>query len=188
MIPIKDIIPDNQTAASLINQLYESGGFSAKKLGQGLSILENMCKDQDCTKILSFPACIISTGTRGVIKELVKRKLVDVIITTCGTLDHDFARVYENYLHGSFEADDSELREKEINRLGNIFIPNSAYGKILEDKLQPILKQLYESDKKELSSKELCWELGKTLDESSILYWAWKNKIPIFVDSICSTS
>jgi len=175
-------------ADHLVKELYESGGFTAKKLAQGVDIIENMVKEKDCVKFLSFPACIISTGTRGVIKDLLKKKLFDVVITTSGTLDHDLARIWKDYYHGSFMVDDKELHKKGVNRLGNIFIPNECYGKILEDKMQPILKKLYK-EKSKWSTKELIWEFGKQLEkekkkEESIIYWAYKNKIPVFVPGI----
>ncbi len=171
-----------------MNELYDAGGFSAKKLAEGVDILTRMVQEKDCVKFLSFPACIISTGTRGVIKELVKRKLVDVIITTTGTLDHDLARVWKDYYHGSFMADDAQLHQKGINRLGNIFIPLECYGVILEKKIQPILAELYSKQQK-WSTKDLIWEFGKRLEKEkngkdSILYWAWKNKIPMYVPGI----
>src|SRR4030042_2134723 len=187
--PVQDIeLTKNMTTNQLIKALYNSGGFSAKKVADGVDILEHMVKEKNCVKFLSFPACIISTGTRGVIKELLKRKLFDVVITTTGTLDHDLARVWKDYYHGSFMADDAELRKKGINRLGNIFIPNECYGKILEEKMQPILNELCKT-KKKWSTKDLIWEFGKRLEKEkngkdSILYWAWKNKIPLFIPGI----
>ncbi len=187
--PVRDIqLKKGMNSNELMKELYDSGGFSAKKVAVGVDIIEKMVKEKDCIKFLSFPACICSTGTRGVIKELLKRKLFDVVITTTGTLDHDLARVWKNYYHGSFMADDAELRKRGINRLGNIFIPNECYGKILEDKMKPILSELYEI-KKRWSTKELVWEFGKRLEKEkngkdSILYWAWKNKIPVFVPGI----
>jgi len=189
MKPIKDIqLKKGMTTNKLIKELYKSGGFTAKKTAIGVDILEKMVKKQNCTNILSFPACIISTGTRGVIKELLRRKLFDAVITTAGTLDHDLARVWENYYHGSFMADDVELHKQGVNRLGNIFIPNDCYGKILEDKMQPVLKELYK-EKNKWSTKDLIWEFGKRLEKEenakdSIIYWAWKNKIPIYVPGI----
>ena len=189
MKSVKDIIlKKNMTAGELVKELYESGGFTAKKVAAGVDILEKMIKKQDCTRILSFPACIVSTGTRGVIKELIKRKMFDLVITTTGTLDHDLARVWRDYYHGTFMADDVELHKKGINRLGNIFIPNDCYGKILEEKMQPILNELYVI-KNRWSTKEIIWEFGKRLEneekgKESILYWAWKNKIPIYVPGI----
>ena len=187
--PVKDIeIKNEMKTNELVNQLYDSGGFTAKKLATGVNILENMIKDKKSINFLSFPACIISTGTRGVIKDLIKNKHFDIIITTCGTLDHDLARIWENYHHGEFMADDSELYKQGINRLGNIFIPNECYGKILEEKMQPILSEIYKK-KKKWSTKELIWEFGRHLEkeknkEESIIYWAYKNQIPIYVPGI----
>ena len=187
--PIKDIIiSDTNSLHDFVNSLYESGGFTAKKIGLGVNILEKMNKEKRCVRFLSFPACICSTGTRGIIKDMIKNDLVDVIITTAGTLDHDLARVWRDYYHGSFIADDNELHKHGINRLGNIFIPNECYGSILEEKMQPILDELYE-EKKKWSTKELAQEFGKRLEhepkgKDSILYWAWKKNVPIYIPGI----
>ena len=187
--PVKDIeLIKGMNTNELVKELFESGGFTAKKLATGVDIIEKMIKDESCVKFLSFPACIISTGTRGIIKELVKRKLFDVVITTCGTLDHDLARIWENYYHGHFMVDDKELHQQGVNRLGNIFIPNECYGEILENKMQPILDKLYK-EKNKWSTKELIWEFGKKLEseknkEESIIYWAYKNQIPVFVPGV----
>ena len=187
--PVQDIeLTKNMTTNKLIKALFNSGGFSAKKVADGVDILEHMIKEKNCVKFLSFPACIISTGTRGVIKELLKRKLFDIVITTTGTIDHDLARVWKDYYHGSFIADDKELHQQEINRLGNIFIPLECYGTILEEKIQPILNELY-TQRQKWSTKDLIWEFGKRLEKEkngkdSIIYWAWKNKIPIYIPGI----
>jgi len=186
---VRDIhLKKGMNSDELIKELYDSGGFTAKNVALGVDIIENMIKEKDCVRFLSFPACICSTGTRGVIKEILKRKLFDVVITTAGTLDHDLARVWEDYYHGSFMVDDKDLHKKGINRLGNIFIPNECYGKILEEKMQPILAELYKI-KHKWSTKELVWEFGKKLEnekncEDSIIYWALKNKIPIYIPGI----
>ncbi len=183
---IKDIkISEKTTIKELANQMKESGGFQASLLGQGVEILREMFKNKECINFLSFPACIIATGTRGIIVELIKRKLVDVIITTNGTLDHDLARIWQDYYHGSFQMEDVELHKKGINRLGNILIPNESYGLILEEKLKPILEKIY-AEKKELSTKDLIWKLGEAISkeknaEQSIIYWCWKNRIPMFI-------
>jgi deoxyhypusine synthase len=134
---------------------------------------------------LSFPACIISTGVRGVIKDLVKEKIADVVITTCGTLDHDISRSFKDYYHGSFEMDDLELKKKGINRLGNIIFPNENHGIVIEEKVQKFLEDIWKEGKREMSSKELVWEFGKRMkNKDSIMYWAAKNEIPVFIPAI----
>jgi deoxyhypusine synthase len=187
MIPVKDIeLKKGQSANNLVKQFYGAGGFSAKKVADGVDILEMMFKDKSCKRMLSLPAAPISTGMRGVVKDLVKDKLVDCVITTCGLLDHDFARVWKDYFHGNFAMDDVELHKKGVYRLGNILIPKDNYGSILEDKIQPVIEKLYAKGVRNISTKEFIWALGESLEkeknrESSIIYWAWKNKIPIFV-------
>ncbi len=172
----------------LIREFERAGGFMAKELAVAVNILEEMIRDEGCTRFLSFPACIVATGVRGVIVELLKRRMFDVVITTCGTLDHDLARIWKDYYHGSFLMDDSELHRRGINRIGNVLAPNESYGLIIEEKVLPIIGEIYE-EKKRISTRELVWEIGKRISEepnaeSSIVYWCWKNKIPMFIPGI----
>jgi len=184
MEPVKDLrVSSGTSLKELMEQYGQSGGFTSAKLAQAHDILKMML-DGECIKFFSFPACINATGTRGVIKDMVKNKLVDVIITTCGTLDHDLARQWKHYYKGRFDVDDADLYDQGVNRLGNVFVPNESYGIVLEDKLQPFLEELYAGGIKEMSTKELCWELGKLCNEESILYWARENKIPIYIPGI----
>jgi deoxyhypusine synthase len=173
----------------LVNQMGEAWGFTAGKLAVAVNIMEDMIRAKGCVKFFSFTADIVATGTRGVIKELVKRKLVDVIITTCGTLDHDVARCWKDYYKGSFVMNDSKLHHEGVNRLGNVLVPNDSYGMIIEQKIQAMLQDLYKEGKRELSTAELSREIGlRCCNESGILYWAAKNNIPVYVPGITDGS
>ncbi len=182
-IPVKDYdFTKDLSVEELVGQMDAAWGFTAGKLATGVTIIEDMVKSKGCVKFLSFTADIIATGTRGAIKELVKNKLVDVIITTCGTLDHDVARCFKDYYKGSFIMNDSRLHQEGVNRLGNVLVPNDSYGVVIEKKILALLEQLYKEGKKELSTADLSREIGlRVCDESSILYWAAKNDIPIIV-------
>jgi deoxyhypusine synthase len=182
-IPVRDYqFTENMTVDELVNQMELAWGFTAGKLATGVNIMQAMIEDKKCVKFLSFTADIVATGTRGVIRELVKRKLVDVIITTCGTLDHDVARCSRDYYKGSFIMSDSKLYHEGVNRLGNVLVPNDSYGIVIEKKIIRLLKELYDEGKKEVSTIELNREIGlRCCDETSIAYWAAKNNIPIVV-------
>lgn len=177
---------ESTSVNEIFEQMSRSGGFQARNLGNALDILEQMSRDEKCFKFLSFPAAIIATGSRGVVKEFVKRKLCDAIITTCGTLDHDIARSYRPYLSGGeFSMDDIDLEKRGAHRLGNILIPRDNYGPLVEEKVQSLLSKIYDSGEKSLSTQRLCERLGESIvDEKSILHWAAKNKIPVFVPGI----
>ena len=67
----------------------------------------------------------------------------------------------------------------------NILVPNDSYGLIIERKMQEMLAELWEDGIREVSSRELCWEMGQRIcGEASILYWAAKNEIPVYVPGL----
>jgi deoxyhypusine synthase len=189
---LKDVVRDIdlnriKSLRSLITAMEQSGGFVAKKIGVGFNIIKEMVNDRDCVRFLSFPACIIATGCRGVVRELLRRRLFDVVITTCGTLDHDLARLWRPYHHGLLKVNDSLLHSLEINRLGSIYIANENYGVILEEKLQEIFSKIDFTNP--LSTRELIWRVGELLEEEerreeSIVYWCYKNRIPTYIPGI----
>jgi deoxyhypusine synthase len=187
---LKDAVVDYDFSKSmsvdeLVVQMEKAWGFTAGKLAVAVRILERMSEASSCVKFLSFTGNLVATGTRGALKELVRRKLADVVITTCGTLDHDIARSWKNYYRGSFVMNDAELHQKNVNRLGNVLVPNDSYGLIIEQKMQELLKSLWAEGVKEVSSSQLSREIGKRIcNESSILYWAAKNSIPVYVPGI----
>ncbi len=185
-VAVKDYqFTEKMTVDELVSQMDKAWGFTSGKLATGVNILEDMINSKGCTKFLSFTADIVATGTRGVLREVVKRKLADVIITTCGTLDHDVARCWKDYYKGSFVMSDSKLHQEGVNRLGNVLVPNDSYGIIIEEKIQKMLNDLYQEGKHELSTAELSKEIGlRCCNETSILYWAAKNDIPVFVPGI----
>ncbi|MDP6899550.1 MAG: deoxyhypusine synthase [Candidatus Thalassarchaeaceae archaeon] len=199
--PVKDYAFNEVTGvASLIDQMAEAGGFTATKLAHARDILrsniDNMGPD-GILNWLSFPACLCATGTRGFFVEAIKRKAFNVIVTTCGTLDHDIARTHQDYYHGAFELDDVELGEHGLNRLGNVIIPNSCYGEILEQTVLPWLEEI-EAERRESHSEnpwrgfgsiELCWAFGDRIDdETSLLHWAAKHRIPIVIPGLSDGS
>lgn len=184
MEKVQDIhITKNTTLAQLNAQFDASSAFTAKKLADGTAILAAM-QNVD-VKFLSFPAALISTGIRGLVRDLAKSKMFDIIMTTCGTLDHDITRSVASYHHGRFEADDAELAQKEIHRLGNVFIPFKNYGEAIETTLQPMLQAMYDEGKRELGTAELNREIGVRLNnDDSILTQCARNNIQVIVPGI----
>jgi len=157
----------------------------AKNLFDVADTLASMCDRDGCTKFLSFPAAIMATGTRGVIIDMVRAGMADVIVTTCGTLDHDISRTLANYYEGSFEMDDAKLRRAGYHRLGNVLVPLDNYGPLIEKRMQALLTRVYNNGARSITTEELSAEIGKDLGSSkSLLYWAQKKQVPVFVPGI----
>jgi len=170
--------------ADLVDQFGEAGGFSARKVAQALDILEAMVRGPT-TVFVSFPASLVATGARGALTELVRREWVDCLITTCGTLDHEIGRGLGAYYAGEFEYDDAELEKLNISRLGNVLVPEESYGKAIEGFMQKLLREIYRKGTRSLSTKELCWAIGKKLGRrGSLLTWCYRNQVPIYIPAI----
>jgi len=181
---VRDYEIQSKSISLLLDGMANSGGFESKNLWDGISIIRTMTKDANCTRFLSFVGSIISTGARGIIKDMLKRKMFDCVITTCGALDHDIARTSTKYYSGDFRMDDNMLYKKNIHRLGNVLVPQNNYGPVIEEKVQNCLNGLYQKGSHSVSTFEITRHIGSTLDESSFLYWAYKNDIPVIVPGI----
>jgi deoxyhypusine synthase len=184
--PIRDLhaIPSDDIA-TMVERMGKGGGFMASNLFEVASTLASMCDRGGCTKFLSFPAAIVATGTRGVLVDMVKEGMVDAIVTTCGTLDHDIARSLGDYYEGSFGMDDAKLRRRGYHRLGNVLVPLQGYGPLIEKRMQALLSRLYDAGARSVTTEQLCAEIGRDLKvKDSLLYWAERRGVPVFVPGI----
>lgn len=187
--PIEDISLDELKQYSGIINIYEKiYGFTCEGLVNGSKVIKEMVNEADL-RFLSFTANLVSTGLRGLFADLIKKGFFNIVVTTGGTIDHDIARSFGGkYYKGSFDFDDSMLRELEIHRLGNILIPFESYGKVIEDVVRRFLQEIVK-DRKELPVYELLWEFGKRINDShSILRAAYEKKVPIIVPGIVDGS
>jgi deoxyhypusine synthase len=166
---------------------YSTTGIQASKLGSAIEITKAMRREK-ATIFLSYTSNMVSSGIRDIIAYLVKNNLVHVLITNAGGIEEDFLKCFNNFALGNFDANGKHLFENGINRIGNIFVTNDFYT-FFEKEMHKILDKCYERQKKEshpLCTSEIIYEMGKHIDtenidnkESSILYWAYKNNIPI---------
>lgn len=172
-----------------INSL-ETTGAQATNLAKAIKIIKKMKKEKAFI-YLGYTSNMVTTGNRELIKYLVEHKLVDVLVTTAGGVEEDLIKCLGDFKIGDFNADGKMLREKGINRAGNIFIPNSRYCKF-EDFIIPILNNLNNIQKqtgKIITPSELIKILGKEINNSSSIYFhAQKNNIPIFCPAITDGS
>lgn len=166
-------------------------------------------RKKKCTIFLGFTSNIVSSGLRETIRFLVQHNLVDCIVTTAGKsmvfsfyvffyhryflggIEEDLIKCLAPTYIGSFELPGKELRDKGINRIGNLLVPNENYCKF-EKWVVPLLDEMLEEQK----SKGSLWTPSKVIErlgerinnEESICFWAAKHKIPIFCPALTDGS
>ncbi|MBU0470587.1 MAG: deoxyhypusine synthase [Nanoarchaeota archaeon] len=169
---------------------YSLMGFQGSHLAEGIEIIKAMQREK--AKIfLAYTSNQVSSGNREVIKFLVKNKKVDVLVTSAGGVEEDIIKCLKPFVMGKFEISGRMLFEHGINRTGNIFVPNDRFA-YFDEFMQNFFQRIYAVQKesgKVFCPNSLIRELGLEInDESSILYWAAKNNIPVFCPGIIDGS
>jgi len=200
-LPITGPWLENVDSLEEIINYYERIGFQATHLGKAIEIWKKVEKKrengEEVRVFLGYTSNIISSGVREIIAYLVKHKKVDVIVTTAGGIEEDFIKALKPFILGDWSVNDAEMRQKGINRIGNIFVPNDRYVEF-EKYMIPFFERLLEIEKREgrpLTASEVIYKLGRYMDEKlgkekekSVIYWAYKNNIPIFCPALTDGS
>ena len=161
---------------------YATTGFQATQLAEAIDIAERM-QDEDATIYLTCTSNIISSGLREVVAALIRKGYVDVLITTSGSLTEDVIKTEKPFKMGEWNADEAELRERGINRLGNIFVPSDRYV-WLEEYLYDFFDDFF-AEEKVRTPTAFARELGATLDdEDSVLKQAADNDVPVYCPAL----
>jgi deoxyhypusine synthase len=88
--PVKHIkINGALTVDQLMQQFNGSGSFGAGKLSKACNVYEKMLRDKDCTIFLALSGAVVPAGMRTLITDLIRARLVDVIVSTGASMVHD---------------------------------------------------------------------------------------------------
>ncbi len=172
-----------------IHDLVESYyyiGFQAHNLARAVQIIRKM-REENATIYLAFTSNMISCGVREIIRWLVEEGHVHVLVTTAGGVEEDAIKCFKPFVLGSYDTPGSLLREKGINRTGNLFIPNDRYA-LLERFLLRVFREAYRRQKKEgiiHTESDVTRLMGELLDcDESVLTQAARKDIPVFAPAL----
>nr|CAD7412426.1 unnamed protein product [Timema cristinae] len=145
----------------------------------------------NCTIFLGYTSNMVSAGVRDTIRFLVQHRMVDCIVTTAGGIEEDLIKCLAPTYIGDFNLDGRKLRERGINRIGNLLVPNDNYC-LFEDWVMPILDNMLAEQKQKgtfWTPSRMVARLGKEMNNpDSIYYWASRNNIPVFSPALTDGS
>ena len=177
-------------------------GFQASAVGEAVRIIDDMraWRDPDSasgtTIFLGYTSNLVSSGLRETLRYLVQHRHVACVVTTAGGIEEDLIKCLAPTYLSSFAAAGAALRAQGMNRIGNLVVPNSNYC-LFEDWLLPILDTLLaEQDARADEAPPFAWTPSKIIrrlglaiaDQSSVLYWAARNDIPVFCPALTDGS
>ncbi|KAK9366755.1 Deoxyhypusine synthase [Lipomyces kononenkoae] len=182
-------------ACDIINEMRKWRGKTKQEQDeaeeQGLPV-EDGTGTEKCTVFLGYTSNLISSGLRSTLRYLTQNKHVSAIVTTAGGVEEDLIKCLAPTYLGDFTLPGAALREQGMNRIGNLLVPNDNYC-LFEEWIIPIFDKMLEEQE---ADPELVWSpskviarLGKEINnEESVLYWAYKNNIPVFCPALTDGS
>ena len=174
-------VKNRMTVNELIEEFGRSGVFQAGNLAKAVDIYEEMLREKSSIA-LAFAGAFVPGGMRKIIADLVRDRMVDVLVTTGANITHDLACAFgERYYVCGDRVDDEKFRKKGISRIYDVASPDStSIG--FERGIQKILSQIKEG---EYSSPELMEKVGEKIkDKDSIVRQAHLRKVPLFVPAL----
>jgi deoxyhypusine synthase len=167
-----------------VGELFEEYGkasaLGAGGLAEARRVLEEMLQE-DVTVFLGLAGPLTASGLRCVIRDLIAEKMVHAVVASGANVVHDMIEAFDGrHYGGRFDADDAELRKRKVGRIGNVYIELKAF-EVFERKCQEIFAEIEDDKRKNLSMRELLWEIGARLDdEGSFLRAAYEGGVPVF--------
>jgi deoxyhypusine synthase len=191
-------VEEKKTVSEILSA-FNYTSFQSRNLAACVEIYVEMLKDRDKPTIfLGLAGAMIPAGMKKVVSTMVKRKMVNVIVTTGANAYHDLAESLGVYhFKGSPHVDDAELYQCGIDRIYDTYAEEEGYRVVDERIAQLADKIMAENpDLSPISSREFLFELGKLIDqegnakekESSFLWNCWRFKVPVFVPALCDSS
>jgi deoxyhypusine synthase len=145
-----------------------------------------MVRDKRCTIFLALAGAMVPAGMRSLIADLIRQRLVDVVVSTGANMVHDAIEALGGHHYkGHYLMNDHVLYRYHIYRIYDVLVPEEDFIK-LDCGLVKIYDEIAAENKgKTLSSRMFAWELGKRLnDPNSILRAAYETKTPLFLPAV----
>ncbi len=169
------------TAGDLVEQFGRSRAYNAGSLWQAVNIYEKMLSDPDTVKFFGLAGAMVPGGMGGIVEDLILQDHIDVLVSTGANLTHDVIEAIGcRHYHGTEICNDVDLRDEEINRIYDVFLPNEAFIRF-EEFLQDVFSGLDAGRKYGIA--DLTRIIGENLN-SGILAAGAKKEIPIYCPAI----
>jgi len=185
-----DVLP-GRSISGLTDGLLAMG-FQGRKLGEAVDVWARMLQEKQNTIWFGLAGAMVPAGMRRIVSYLIKRRMIDVLVSTGANLYHDLyeSRGKKHYV-GSHLVDDVKLRKHYVDRIYDVFADETEFYKTDLWIEKEFCSQL--SDHYRYSSREIIYELGKFLDscgaeKDSIITSAYHSGIPVFCPALNDSS
>jgi len=166
---------------------FKNSSIQARNIYKCANVFKKMLQDKAQTTVyLGLAGPLIAAGLRDIIRNMIKLKMVDVVVSTGAIIYQDIyqARGFKHYI-GNPDADDRTLDKLYIDRIYDTYVDDEKFWDT--DNWVGRVADTMKSGN--YSSREFIDALGSRLsDEDSIVRTAYKCGVPIFAPALNDSS
>lgn len=183
-------IDPEKTVSELVSDMALTG-FQGRKLGEAADAWTSMLKKKEMVIWLGLAGAMVPAGMRELITYLVRRRMVDVLVTTGATLYHDaYETIGGKHFLGTDQIDNVMLRRHRIDRVYDVYADEKKFYH-LDNMIEKDFSQRF-LDRRPYSSREVMYEFGKWISEKAkgrdgICVAAYESGVPVFIPSFCDS-
>lgn len=166
-------------------------GFQGRKLGEAADVWTAMLKKREMVIWMGVAGAMVPAGMRHILSYLIRRRMIDVLVTTGATLYHDaYETIGGRHFQGTDQIDNVMLRRHRIDRMYDVYADEQRFYKLdvmiekdFSSRLQP--GRPYSS--REIINEFGKWVSGMARDRDGICVSAHEAGVPVFVPAICDS-
>jgi len=183
-------IQSEKTVSQLLSDMALTG-FQGRKLGEAADVWTAMLKKRRLVIWMGLAGAMVPAGMREIITYLVRRRMVDVLVTTGATLYHDaYETIGGKHFLGTDQIDNVMLRHHRIDRVYDVYADENKFYR-LDVMIEKQFSSRLQSNRP-YSSREILADFGKWLSEKrtgrdGICVAAYEMGVPIFVPAYCDS-
>ena len=171
-------------------EAISEGSYQGRELGRALHVFDKMLDAPKCTIFLALAGAMIPAGMRGMIVDMIERRMIDGIVSTGANVIHDLVEClgYGHYRIDPEKVDDALLGEYKLNRVYDTVLPEEGFV----NAEHRIIDELAGMDTSRVwNSREFVHELGRRLTEKGaapgMVTTMAKYGLPLYVPGIADS-
>ncbi|HZD43889.1 MAG TPA: deoxyhypusine synthase, partial [Methanomicrobiales archaeon] len=182
-------VEPTDSVAELLRGMSQTG-FQGRKLGESVEIWSQMIRDPDCTILFGLSGAMIPAGMQRTIIDLIRRRYIDVIVSTGANIFHDLSEHLgvHHYL-GYHHANDADLYKQGIDRIYDVFAYEEEFREVdrfVSDFARDIAP--FRGSSRLFLSRLAERVRAEKPDATSVISTAAEYGVPIFVPALADSS
>ncbi|WP_455363360.1 deoxyhypusine synthase family protein [[Eubacterium] cellulosolvens] len=184
-------VTPSRTADQLMGEMA-STAFQGRKLGEALEIWSRMLKKRQIVIWMGVAGAMVPAGMRKIIAQFIRRRMIDVLVTTGATIYHDsYEAIGGKHFKGTDRVDDVQLRKYRVDRMYDVYADERRFYRLdneIERDFCSLLRDNYPYSSREITEKLGAWLSQRARDKDNISIAAYEAGVPVFLPAICDSS